>query len=102
MGRQGRDRPDAGAASGAHFSHGEGGPGLCEGVSARCRRRPDGGRREAGRGERGGLMGAADAFETQRGRLIGLAYRMLGSRADAEDAVQDAWLKWSTADRAAV
>ena len=47
-------------------------------------------------------MGALDAFETQRGRLTGLAYRMLGSRADAEDAVQDAWVKWSTADRAHV
>ncbi len=33
-------------------------------------------------------------FEVQRPRLLGLAYRMLGSRADAEDAVQDAWLRW--------
>lgn len=34
-------------------------------------------------------------FELHRRRLLGLAYRMLGSRADAEDLVQEAWLKWS-------
>lgn len=34
--------------------------------------------------------------------LTGLAYRILGSRADAEDAVQDTWLKWRDADRAAI
>lgn len=47
-------------------------------------------------------MAAADPFEAHRGRLLGLAYRMLGSRADAEDAVQDAWLKWSAADRGVI
>jgi RNA polymerase sigma-70 factor (ECF subfamily) len=45
---------------------------------------------------------AADPFEAHRGRLLGLAYRMLGSRADAEDAVQDAWLRWAASDRAAI
>jgi RNA polymerase sigma-70 factor, ECF subfamily len=35
------------------------------------------------------------AFEAQRLRLQRLAYRMLGSVAEAEDAVQDAWLRWS-------
>ncbi len=42
-------------------------------------------------------MSDAQAFEAHRGRLTGLAYRMLGSRADAEDAVQDAFLRWSAA-----
>jgi len=36
----------------------------------------------------------ADAFETARPRLLGIAYRMLGSLVDAEDVVQDAWLRW--------
>ncbi|HEV7386798.1 MAG TPA: RNA polymerase sigma factor SigJ [Phenylobacterium sp.] len=38
-----------------------------------------------------------EAFEVQRPRLKRLAYRMLGSVAEAEDAVQDAWLRWSRA-----
>lgn len=43
------------------------------------------------------MSGPADAFEGQRSRLTRLAYRMLGSLADAEDAVQDAALRWSRA-----
>src|SRR6478736_9895429 len=42
---------------------------------------------------------AHDAFEAQRPRLLRLAYRMLGSMADAEDTVQEAWLRWQRADR---
>ena len=42
------------------------------------------------------------AFEAHRHALTGLAYRMLGSRAEAEDVVQDAYLRWHTTDRAAV
>jgi RNA polymerase sigma-70 factor (ECF subfamily) len=38
-------------------------------------------------------------FEAARPRLLGLAYRLLGSRADAEDCVQDCFLKWRDADR---
>jgi RNA polymerase sigma factor (sigma-70 family) len=38
-------------------------------------------------------------FEEVRPRLLGLAYRILGTRADAEDCVQDCFLKWSAADR---
>ncbi|WP_165854397.1 sigma-70 family RNA polymerase sigma factor [Streptomyces sp. V2] len=38
-------------------------------------------------------------FEASRGRLASLAYRLLGSATDAEDAVQDAFLHWQAADR---
>ncbi|WP_369239557.1 RNA polymerase sigma-70 factor [Streptomyces sp. R21] len=41
-----------------------------------------------------------DVFESHRGRLFGLAYRMLGSAADAEDMVQDAYLRFRGADLA--
>ena len=43
-------------------------------------------------------MDRLQTFEQHRGRLRGIAYRMLGSRAEADDAVQEAWLRW---DRAA-
>ncbi len=45
-------------------------------------------------------MTAEATFEAERGRLTRLAYRMLGSLAEAEDAVQDAWLRWSRTGRA--
>jgi RNA polymerase sigma-70 factor (ECF subfamily) len=38
----------------------------------------------------------------QRARLLGLAYRLLGSAEDAEDAVQDAFLRWDRVDRGAI
>lgn len=44
----------------------------------------------------------ADPFAALRPRLFGIAYRMLGTRADAEDVLQDAWLRWSAADHAAL
>ncbi|MGW3651556.1 RNA polymerase sigma-70 factor [Streptomyces sp. NPDC000878] len=40
-----------------------------------------------------------DVFESHRPVLMGVAYRMLGRVADAEDVVQEAWLRWSGADR---
>ncbi|HEY5852547.1 MAG TPA: RNA polymerase sigma-70 factor [Aldersonia sp.] len=42
------------------------------------------------------------SFEEHRNLLFTVAYRILGSAADAEDAVQDAWLKWSSSDRTRV
>ncbi len=45
---------------------------------------------------------AATAFDPLRPRLIRIAYRMLGSVADAEDVVQEAFLRWLDADRDAV
>ncbi|MEM6927630.1 MAG: RNA polymerase sigma factor SigJ [Myxococcota bacterium] len=41
----------------------------------------------------------AEGFTTHRPRLVGLAYRMLGSVAAAEDVVQETWLRWAAADR---
>ncbi|MCB8823319.1 RNA polymerase sigma factor SigJ [Microvirga rosea] len=44
----------------------------------------------------------AIAFKQSRSRLLGLAYRILGSWADAEDAVQDTFLKWQGTDRGVI
>ncbi|MEV4965706.1 MULTISPECIES: RNA polymerase sigma-70 factor [Streptomyces] len=43
-----------------------------------------------------------ELFQRYRSLLFSVAYRLLGSAADAEDAVQDAWIKWSAADRSQV
>lgn len=47
-------------------------------------------------------MTSTAAFEAVRSRLFGLAYRMLGSRADAEDIVQEAYVRWHKTDQRAV
>jgi RNA polymerase sigma-70 factor (ECF subfamily) len=39
-----------------------------------------------------------DAYAAVRPRLFAIAYRMLGTRADAEDVLQDAWLRWCSVD----
>ena len=41
-------------------------------------------------------------FLSMRTRLFAIAYRMLGSAAEAEDVVQDVWLRWQTTDRSVV
>ncbi|PAZ09500.1 RNA polymerase subunit sigma-24 [Streptomyces sp. SA15] len=48
------------------------------------------------------LNEAADAFQRLRPRLFGIAYRILGSVSEAEDVVQDVWVRWQGADRSAV
>ena len=57
-----------------------------------------------GDGARAGGAAAGDTarFEAERRRLVGLAYRLLGSVSDAEDVVQEAWLRWQRADREAI
>ncbi|QSX74688.1 RNA polymerase sigma-70 factor [Lysobacter arenosi] len=46
------------------------------------------------------MQDATDIFTRLRPRLLGVAYRMLGSLAEAEDIVQDVWLGWNDADPA--
>ncbi|MGB5695389.1 MAG: RNA polymerase sigma factor SigJ [Polyangiales bacterium] len=47
------------------------------------------------------MTNSAD-FEQYRGSLLAVAYRLLGSAAEAEDAVQDTWLRWRSADEASI
>ena len=44
----------------------------------------------------------AEKFEENRGHLKGVAYRMLGSAGEADDAVQEAWLRLSRSDASAI
>ncbi|QZP09759.1 sigma-70 family RNA polymerase sigma factor [Caenibius sp. WL] len=48
------------------------------------------------------MIDTAATFNTHRPDLIRVAYRMLGSLSDAEDVVQEAYLRWAESDRAAV
>jgi RNA polymerase sigma-70 factor (ECF subfamily) len=50
----------------------------------------------------GVVAGDVAVFSEHRRLLLGVAYRMLGSMADAEDVVQEAWLRWSTVDESTV
>lgn len=47
-------------------------------------------------------MTTASVFQTERARLFAIAYRMLGSASDAEDVLQDAWLRYESTDRSNV
>jgi RNA polymerase sigma factor (sigma-70 family) len=44
----------------------------------------------------------AESFQTVRPRLFGIAYRVLGSATEADDVVQDAWLRWHGTDRSEI
>lgn len=46
-----------------------------------------------------GIDEALEAFRAHRPKLFGIAYRMLGSATDADDLLQEAWLRWQGADR---
>jgi RNA polymerase sigma-70 factor, ECF subfamily len=48
------------------------------------------------------MTNAAEPFHRHASRLRALAYRMLGSHAESEDVVQDAWLRWNATDQAQV
>ncbi len=50
----------------------------------------------------GSLDTAVRVFSRVRGRLFGIAFRIVGSAFDAEDIVQEAWLRWQTCDRTQV
>ena len=60
----------------------------------------------AGSHHRGGKTSEHDeglsSFFSARPRLFGIAYRMLGSAAEAEDVVQDVWMRWQSTDRSVV
>jgi RNA polymerase sigma-70 factor (ECF subfamily) len=47
-------------------------------------------------------MGTIETFESLRAYLLSIGYRMIGVSADAEDAVQEAWLRWKNVDEAKV
>jgi len=48
------------------------------------------------------MNGTADTFQAVRPRLFGIACRVLGSAAEADDVVQDTWARWQGTDRSAV
>jgi RNA polymerase sigma-70 factor (ECF subfamily) len=48
------------------------------------------------------MNASAEVFELHRPRLFGIAYRMLGSRNDAEDLLQDAYLRWHGSNRTTI
>ena len=53
----------------------------------------------AGENTTGAYDDGLSTFMSVRPRLLGIAYRMLGTTAEAEDVVQDAWVRWQATDR---
>src|SRR5262245_18115064 len=101
MGQAGRSLPRLCRGENAVISDAE----IC--ARSRTDVRTADGRRHAGAGAQAGCMmdrqdEAVQSFEPHRRRLTGLAYRMLGSLSEAEDIVQEAYLRWHTAERARV
>jgi len=66
------------------------------------RRPPVGWSRTVDDTSRVSIEAALGTFNQTRPRLFGIAYRMLGSVAEAEDIVQEAWLRWQQTDRTVV
>ncbi|MFF9458363.1 sigma-70 family RNA polymerase sigma factor [Streptomyces flaveolus] len=60
------------------------------------------GERASGVTAAGPLDDAAETFMLLRGRLFAVAYRVLGNVAEADDAVQEVWVRWQNADRSGV
>ncbi|KUO06567.1 RNA polymerase sigma-70 factor [Streptomyces caeruleatus] len=52
--------------------------------------------------DKGSLDRAAEQFMAARPQLFGIAYRILGSAVEAEDIVQEAWVRWQNTDRAEI
>ncbi|GII30040.1 RNA polymerase sigma-70 factor [Planotetraspora mira] len=63
---------------------------------------PGGNRNTQAEEEGQGMRTSAEVFEEHRQLLLGLGYRLLGSMWDAEDVVQDAYLRWTQTDRSEV
>ena len=72
-------------------------PGPADGRDAAPRRRT-----LRGMSAEEGAGAATDAFVAHRNLLFTVAYEMLGSAADAEDVLQETWLRWADIDRTAV
>ncbi|MEU8591548.1 RNA polymerase sigma-70 factor [Streptomyces sp. NPDC048664] len=55
-----------------------------------------------GTGDPGELAEAEAVFHAARGRMFGIAYRMVGSVGEAEDILQEVWIRWQSCDRSQV
>src|SRR5688500_6372853 len=103
MGAQGRDQPRLRHGCVAYLPHRQVRHGARQSLHPHRRRRRAGRARQSRRFCATRMTTDPSAsFEPHRRRLLGLAYRMLGSMAEAEDAVQEAYLRWHDADRAGV